>query len=325
VRHIITTIAAASLAIAAGSAPAGQITRISSFNPGEGGASNSIGYDRLENEVYVHFNANGSFHVYQPDGTFLRTIPKPFGGGNDDDIEVLTSPAVIGGVSVPEGTLISIENENDPPRIYAIDKSDGTVLAQQNYSGSDVGQWVGGAQASGNTFFAVDWTRDAVQQLDSNNSVIENEFTVRPSGSPGFDIFFGDIDVLQSDGIIYAVSSSQNVIRALLPGGGWGGDVEVGALGVGGMAGIAFDDTTGEAWIGSQNGTVYRLGGFPPPGCVIADLAPPLGVLDLADVGGFANAFIAGDPVADLAEPFGQLDLSDVSAFIVAFLAGCPD
>ncbi len=53
-----------------------------------------------------------------------------------------------------------------------------------------------------------------------------------------------------------------------------------------------------------------------------ADLAPPFGVLDLADIQAFVNAFVAGDSLADIAPPFGVLDLNDVSLFVTAFLAG---
>jgi len=62
---------------------------------------------------------------------------------------------------------------------------------------------------------------------------------------------------------------------------------------------------------------------FVPP-CNPADLAEPGGLLDLADVTAFVQAFVAGDPAADLAEPFGLYDLADVIAFTSAFLAGCP-
>jgi hypothetical protein len=61
-----------------------------------------------------------------------------------------------------------------------------------------------------------------------------------------------------------------------------------------------------------------------PGGCNAADLAPPLRVLDLADIGAFVAAFIAGDPLADLAPPEGVLDLADIGAFVDAFAAGCP-
>ncbi len=61
--------------------------------------------------------------------------------------------------------------------------------------------------------------------------------------------------------------------------------------------------------------------GTPP--CNPADLAPPLGVLDLADVQAFVAAFVTGGAAADLAEPFGVLDLADLQAFVTAFVAGC--
>lgn len=60
------------------------------------------------------------------------------------------------------------------------------------------------------------------------------------------------------------------------------------------------------------------------PGCNGADVAEPLGLLDLNDVTAFVSAFTSGHPVADLSEPVGLLDLSDVTAFIGAFLGGCP-
>ena len=55
-----------------------------------------------------------------------------------------------------------------------------------------------------------------------------------------------------------------------------------------------------------------------------ADLAPPSGVLDLADVQAFVGGFVAQDPIADLAAPFGVFDLADVQTFVGSFNAGCP-
>jgi streptogramin lyase len=76
--------------------------------------------------------------------------------------------------------------------------------------------------------------------------------------------------------------------------------------------------------------------GFYPPHAYLAstsfrtngscrvDLAPPFGVLDLADIVAYITAFTSADPFADLAEPFGVFDLADIVAFIDAFGAGCP-
>jgi hypothetical protein len=59
------------------------------------------------------------------------------------------------------------------------------------------------------------------------------------------------------------------------------------------------------------------------PGCNAADVAPPFGLLDLADVTAFTQAFVAMDPLGDL-DGSGLLDLADVNLFVSAFLAGCP-
>jgi hypothetical protein len=55
-----------------------------------------------------------------------------------------------------------------------------------------------------------------------------------------------------------------------------------------------------------------------------ADIAPPFGVLDLADINAFVTAFVAQQPPADLAAPFGVFDLADINAFVTSFNAGCP-
>jgi hypothetical protein len=60
--------------------------------------------------------------------------------------------------------------------------------------------------------------------------------------------------------------------------------------------------------------------GFP---CAPADLAEPLGVLDLADIVAFVTAFTTLDPIADF-DGNGLFDLADITAFVAAFSAGCP-
>jgi len=66
------------------------------------------------------------------------------------------------------------------------------------------------------------------------------------------------------------------------------------------------------------NGAVAGIAGP----CNGADLAEPLGVLDLADVNAFAAGFVSAGAAADLTAD-GLLDLSDINAFVAAFLAGC--
>lgn len=53
------------------------------------------------------------------------------------------------------------------------------------------------------------------------------------------------------------------------------------------------------------------------------DLDVPFGVLDLADISVFLNAFVANTPEADLV-PDGVYDLADIGVFVSGFTGGCP-
>ena len=59
-----------------------------------------------------------------------------------------------------------------------------------------------------------------------------------------------------------------------------------------------------------------------PFGCSDADLVAPFGLVDLADIVEFVNAFVAGDPQADLGND-GITDASDLIAFITAASTPC--
>ncbi|MBZ0171173.1 MAG: hypothetical protein K8E66_02215, partial [Phycisphaerales bacterium] len=298
----------------------GGLSLISSFNPAEGGSMNSIGYDASADEVYVHFNHSAVIHVYAPDGTFIRTVPKPDPGGNDDDMEFVNQAIDINGTIVPANSLIVIENDGDPPRITAVHPVTGAIIAEQVFDGGLFGQWTGGGYSiARGTFFTADWSRDYIQEVDATDGTVLNEFVIRPPGSPYFVFFYSDVDVLNADGRLYLVSDSQEMIRGMTPEGEWAGDFFIEPLGVTGISGIAFDDTRGEVWLSSGNGNVYRLGGFPPSGCNTADIGIPIGLLDLNDVTVFVDAFLGGAPIADLAPPAGVLDLADVIAFSQAF------
>jgi hypothetical protein len=225
---------------------------------------NSIGFDPSADEVYVHFENVANFlHVYDRNGTFLRTMSNPNVNGNDSDIEFADETINVNGVDVSANTVLWIQNEFDPPTIYAINKSTGATIASQAFSTPSTGQWVGGAWShDNNLLYVLNWVNDQVHVVDPSDGSIDNTFPVTPSGAPSFDVYYGDIDVLRADGNLYIVSSSQDVIRVLSPTGTWIEDISVSGL-AGAMSGIAFDDLRGEAWIsGVGTETVYRLGGF---------------------------------------------------------------
>lgn len=60
------------------------------------------------------------------------------------------------------------------------------------------------------------------------------------------------------------------------------------------------------------------------PGCSLADVAEPFGVINFFDISAFIGLYNAGDSAADLAAPFGTFNFFDISAYITAYNAGCP-
>lgn len=83
---------------------------------------------------------------------------------------------------------------------------------------------------------------------------------------------------------------------------------------------LYFGDATGEPIDGYDAATVTLNWSLT---CGAADLAQPVGSLDIDDVLAFLGAFASGDAAADLA-PGDGLNVDDVLAFLAAFQAGCP-
>ncbi len=55
-----------------------------------------------------------------------------------------------------------------------------------------------------------------------------------------------------------------------------------------------------------------------------ADLAVPLGTLDVSDIALFLELFAASDPAVDFADPAGIFDIGDVLMFLQLYTEGCP-
>ena len=70
-------------------------------------------------------------------------------------------PVSVNGTVIPAGNLLIFENEPDPPRITAVNPSDGAVLAEQFFDASAIGQWTGGGYSvARGTFFSADWSAE---------------------------------------------------------------------------------------------------------------------------------------------------------------------
>lgn len=78
----------------------------------------------------------------------------------------------------------------------------------------------------------------------------------------------------------------------------------------------------------TANGRLHGPGDYsvtnPSGGCNVADVAEPLGTLNIDDVLTFLDAFANEDPIADVAAPAGAFNIDDVISFLNAFASGCP-
>ena len=86
------------------------------------------------------------------------------------------------------------------------------------------------------------------------------------------------------------------------------------------LIGDRWDDTTD---VNAGSAHLYNVRLLGDVYCGPADLALPVGTLDLLDVVAFVTAYGAGDDDADF-DGSGIVDAADIDAFITAFVAGCP-
>ncbi|MEM0983075.1 MAG: GC-type dockerin domain-anchored protein [Planctomycetota bacterium] len=67
----------------------------------------------------------------------------------------------------------------------------------------------------------------------------------------------------------------------------------------------------------------YQFGSDPALNTCLADIAAPIGVVNLSDLFAYIGMYTAQNAGADVASPVGVLNLTDLFAFIDAYTAGC--
>lgn len=223
----------------------------------------SVAVDPAGGRVFVYDDFATTIRVLDRAGVEQSTIPFSGQPSNDIDLDFLDTALTIGGANVAAGALLNFNAEVGVTSLLAMDSNSGAVLATlANMGGS--GSAVGGAQHSARgSVYTVRWNTDLIYEQNADTGALLNSFSVSPGGSPAFDVFFGDIEVSAATGNLYIVSSSHNLLRVLGPTGAYLGDVDLTALGVTSMSGLAIDDLRGEAWITGTNGVLYHIGGLP--------------------------------------------------------------
>ena len=133
----------------------------------------------------------------------------------------------------------------------------------------------------------IDFTQpDLIRKIDLATGVELNSFSSIPSRSNAFEIEVGDLEIHQDSGNLFLVSNLQDVIRELTPTDAFIQNIDVSALGIADMSGIAFDDTSGEVWI-SSNGTVDHLDRLASTTAVPLEFSPRLGSIFAAILLGY--------------------------------------
>jgi len=238
-----------------------MVNLINSFNPQQG-LLVAIAFDPISGNVFIYDDFATVIRQYLPNGTFVSTTP--FSGTTSNDIDLDFAPEAINvkGTTVTENALLIANGDDTPDTLKAINKTTGAAIGPSSTVLPTTSLVGASYHATRKTFFAVNYANDTIQEINLATGAAINSFSVAPTGSPAFDVFYGDVEVNQASGNLFIVSSSQNKIRELTPTGAFVRDIDVTPFGVTGMSGIAFDDAKGEAYISSTNGTVYRLNGF---------------------------------------------------------------
>lgn len=263
---ITTAAAALATAFVVRSAPATAAPSVvSSFDTGVGSLV-AIGFDPATGNLFVYPEHGADIMEFTPAGQEVTPrIPRPAAGtSNDFDLDFALEGLNVGGTAVPANSLLAINGDEEPDRLYALDKNSGSVLASVALPSLNP---VGGAHHPGrDSYFVVDYAADELEELDANSGAVINSFPVTPAGAGAFDVFYGDVDVSEATGNVFVVSNyqtakQQTIIRELTPTGTFVLDHNLTSLGINEMAGIALDGA-GDAWLATRNGVVYKVTGL---------------------------------------------------------------
>ncbi len=237
----------------------GAATLISTIGP-LGFSVIAVAVDPDTGNIFLLPEFGAEIEEYAPDGTFIQSVTRPGANSNDFDLDFSLGPMTINGTAVPAGTLLVFNGDDNPEKLFAVDKTNGSILAEVVLDSPSL---VGGAHIAGtNDIATVQWTGDdSIIRHDADTGISNGTFL--PGPQP-FDINYGDVDAAEANGNLFLVSDSQQVLRELTDTGLCVRDVDVSTLGISLMAGVAIDDATGLVYISTRNGNVHLVDTAPP-------------------------------------------------------------
>lgn len=250
---VAVAVVAAFLAVTPGTAGASRL--IGSFDTGVGSLV-GVAVDGQRDSVLVYGAFAETILEYSQTGSLLGEILRPGPASNDFDLDVAETGFTLGSGTVPAGGVLVTNAEASPQKLFGIDAI-GNITGELDHSAFFVG---GSHHAARGSVFLVDYTTDKIREVDPATGALLTEFPVTPTGSPAFDVYFGDVAVSTLTGNLFVVSSSQTLVRELTPTGDYVRDYDLSSLGINGMSGVDIDPATDEAWIVTNvDGRVYRV------------------------------------------------------------------
>jgi len=220
-----------------------------------------IAYDQVATQVWVYPCDSANLTRFSPAGAVLGTLARPGEVANDVDVDVAPAALTLGTTAVAAGDLIVINGETGPAELYVPTVTTAAVVATAFGDSHVVGGAYHVARAS---VFAV---QDRVAGATNGNVVAELDPVTgaeraRFSTLPAFDVNYGDLEVCQSTGHLFVVSSIESTIAELTPTGALIAEYALPAAVVL-ASGIGIEDGTGAAWISGTGGGVWRITGLP--------------------------------------------------------------
>jgi len=245
----------------------GTSINVSSFNPNEGSLL-AIGFDPVSDNLFLYPQSGPEIFEYSTSGSRIGAIPVPGSTTRGIGLDFALEPLTVGGQVVSQNTLLVANGESSPSTLFAVDKNDGSIDAQQATPSSSLNG--GTHDMNRDTFLTTYHIEDTIREFDPGDGSMRSTVPVAPSGAPAFDVYNGDVDVDPDSGNILLVSSSQNLIRRLSPTGEWLGDVDLFDESTGtadpenvhSMSGIAIDGDTRDVYVSGTNGSVWKITGL---------------------------------------------------------------
>jgi len=302
------------------------------------------------------------FALYRTDGGAFATLPvQDLGGGIYRATFPATSCGEVPEFRFgANGTVTGPQffPSGDPFRVAVLNDVDELVDDAQTDIGWTVsgdateGQWERGVpqnngrddppadfDGSGNAWLTGQEPNDDNSDVDGGSTILTSpEFDFSDGGTIGYAYWAQDEvnPIGAGDGFFVEFSTNNGAtwtrIRSYTTAGFWRQDTidvtsEIGTPSSLRVRFVATDNDPGDVLECGVDAIVFTRNvcdDVPVDACNAADVATPLGVLDLNDVDAFIAAFNTAGSLADIAAPFGVIDLGDIDAFIAAFQAGCP-